>query len=177
MTIIVRVTLDELLPSPDVRTAHARRIAAPPDAVWAALSELRLSALPLSRLLMAARMLPGRGDVRLLDRPPVPVLERRADALLAGGVLQPWKLRGAAKPPRLDAPELIAFAEPGWVKAGLEFAVAADGAGAILSTETRVTATDPATRRRFRAYWTVVGAGSSLIRRDVLRAVARGAGG
>ena len=36
-----------------------------------------------------------------------------------------------------------------------------------------MTATDPGTRARFRVYWTIIRAGSGLIRRDMLRAVAR----
>jgi hypothetical protein len=44
--------------------------------------------------------------------------------------------------------------------------------GTRLSSETRVAATDPATRRRFGRYWLVVQPGSSAIRWEVLTAVA-----
>jgi hypothetical protein len=47
----------------------------------------------------------------------------------------------------------------------------AEGNGTLLSTETRVHATDAATRRAFRRYWLLVRAGSGLIRRDILSAV------
>jgi hypothetical protein len=43
----------------------------------------------------------------------------------------------------------------------------------LLSTETRVLATDPKTRRAFAAYWHVIRPGSSAIRREVLKVVAR----
>jgi len=39
----------------------------------------------------------------------------------------------------------------------------------VLSTETRVLATDPLSRRKFRRYWLVVGTGIKLIRRISLR--------
>jgi hypothetical protein len=48
-----------------------------------------------------------------------------------------------------------------------------DGEGTRVSTETRITATDTTTRVRFGLYWTLIRAGSGLIRRDLLRTVAR----
>ena len=44
--------------------------------------------------------------------------------------------------------------------------------GTLLSTETRVLATDPRTRRAFAAYWLFIRAGSGAIRREVLSIVA-----
>jgi hypothetical protein len=54
----------------------------------------------------------------------------------------------------------------------MNFRVDRDGAGGCtLSTETRVFATDPASRRHFAAYWRVIYPGSALIRRMWLRAI------
>jgi hypothetical protein len=179
------LTLDELLPAPHF---HERRIALPPAAVWRALQDLRLRDLALSRALMAIRLLParlaGREEAsrmvsgRLLGEGPVPVLAADPDrAVVAGGVMQPWKLTGGEQPPALDAAALRAFARPGWVKVGYDLVSEPDGAGARVSTETRVTATDPGTRARFGLYWLLIRAGSGLIRRDMLRAVAHRAEG
>lgn len=178
------LTLDELLPAPHFHERHERRIAAPPAAVWQALQDLRLGDLLLSRALMAIRLLParlaGRDEAsrmvsgRFLEEGPVPVLaEAPQRAVVAGGVMQPWKLTGGEDPPALDAPALQAFAEPGWVKAGFDLVIEPDGGGTRLTTETRVTATDPRTRARFGLYWLFIRAGSGLIRHDMLRAVAR----
>ena len=177
-------TLDELLPAPHFRERHERRIPAPPAAVWEALQELRLGDLALSRALMGVRMLPARlaghetasrmVDGRLLEQGPVPVLAQAPGrAVVAGGVMQPWKLAGGEDPPALDAAALQAFAEPGWVKTGIDFVIDPDGSGSRLTTETRVTATDARTRARFGLYWLLIRAGSGLIRRDMLRALAR----
>jgi hypothetical protein len=177
------LTLDDLIPDPHFRERHSRRIDAPPAAVWPAMLQLRLGDLALSRALMGIRMLParlaGRSEARrmvsgrLLEGGPVPVLATDPGrALVAGGLLQPWKLRGGEDPPELDATALQAFVEPGWVKVGFDFVLEPDGSGTRLTTETRVTATDPGTRARFRVYWTIIRAGSGLIRRDMLRAVA-----
>jgi hypothetical protein len=178
------LTIDELLPAPHFREHHERRIAAPPAAVWDAMQELRLRDLVLSRALMGVRLLPARlagrkqasrmVESRLLDGGPVTLLASDPDhAVLGGGVMQPWKLTGGEEPPALDAPALQAFSEPGWVKVGFDFVIEPSGAGTRVTTETRVTATDPRTRARFGLYWLFVRAGSGLIRRDMLRAVAR----
>jgi hypothetical protein len=42
-------------------------------------------------------------------------------------------------------------------------------AGTRLSTETRILATDPRSRRSFAAYWFLIRASSAAIRREVLR--------
>ena len=172
------VTLGEMVPSPHFRERHERRIAAPPAAVWEAIEELSLGDLRISRALMRVRYLGRRRAVRgrLIERGPVPTLAVDPErALVAGGVLQPWKLRGGATPPALDAEQLRAFAEPGWVKVAFDFVLVPDAGGTRLSTETRVAATDARTRRIFGVYWLAIRAGSGLIRRDLLRAVARSA--
>jgi hypothetical protein len=64
------------------------------------------------------------------------------------------------------------FAEPGWVKVGMDFRLTPAMGGTHLSSETRVVATDDATRKRFDRYWLVVRPGSSAIRYEVLTAVA-----
>jgi hypothetical protein len=178
------LTLDELLPGPHFRERHSRGIAAPSAAVWEVLQELRIGDLALSRALMGIRLLPvrlaGREDAprmvsgRLLEEGPVPVLAADPErAVVAGGVMQPWKLTGGEDPPDLDATALQAFAEPGWVKVGFDLVLEPSHGGTRLTTETRVTATDPGTRARFRLYWLFIRAGSDLIRRDMLRAIAR----
>ena len=176
-------SLDDVIPTAHFSERHQRRIAAPAASVWDALHELRLGDLTLSRTLMGIRTLPGRvggkGPPRMvsgrfLEDGPVPVLiTDPGRAVIAGGVMQPWKLRGGDAPPRLDATALRGFDQPGWVKVGLDFVLYPDRGGTLLTTETRVLATDPGTHARFRLYWLVIRAGSGLIRHDMLRAVER----
>ncbi|MEU1311696.1 hypothetical protein ABZ419_22780 [Streptomyces cinnamoneus] len=58
---------------------------------------------------------------------------------------------------------------PGFLKMAMNIRYA-EG---LLSTETRVYATDDRTRRRFRTYWLVIRAASGLTRRSMLRAIRR----
>ena len=88
-----------------------------------------------------------------------------------GGVLQAWRWSGGEKSPELDAEELAAWIRPGWVKAAMDFRLTPTRGGTELSSETRVLATDPDTRRRFALYWKVVQPGSTAIRWEVLTAV------
>ena len=67
--------------------------------------------------------------------------------------------------------ELVA---PGVAKAAMNFRIEDAGDGAwLVSTETRVHATDTSARRAFARYWTVIRPGSGFIRRMWLRAIKR----
>ena len=56
----------------------------------------------------------------------------------------------------------------------IHFVVHEEGDGVVLlTTETRVFATDPSARRRFAVYWRVIYPGSALIRRSWLDAIKR----
>ena len=173
--------LDDLVPVADHVTRQARVIEAPRSVVWEELHRLKLSGLPVTLGLSAVRALPvllagkGRGglDRTFLDVVPIPELSSEPpSAVVYGGVLQAWRLTGGEKPPALDADGVREFAEPGWVKIAMEFRLTPAVGGTHLSSETRVAATDPASRRRFDRYWLVVGPGSSATRWEVLTAVA-----
>lgn len=101
------------------------------------------------------------------------LFSERPHVVISAGLSQAWRLLGGSIPPHLDAAALRAWSEPGWIKAGMEFRLEPVPAGTFLSTETRVLATDPKTRRAFAAYWFVIRPGSSAIRREVLKVVAR----
>jgi hypothetical protein len=175
------VDLDDVLPNAHWVTRQSRWINASPDVVWEALHEVKLTGLPLTVVLSAARFLPvllsGKGFGHLHDRPfldvlPVPLLaSKEPESVVFGGALQAWRLGGGEEPPSLDADELQRWIQPGWVKAVMDFRLTPRGNGTELSSETRVLATDPTTRRRFALYWLFVQPGSTAIRWEVLTAV------
>jgi hypothetical protein len=174
------MNLDDIVPVADHVTRQSRVVEAPRRVVWEELQALKLRSLPVSLLLGAMRAVPvlltgkwrGHLDTRFLDVIPVPELSSEPPtAVVFGGVLQAWRLTGGERPPQLDADGLREFAEPGWVRIGMEFRLTPAVGGTHLSSETRVAATDPATLKRFNRYWIVVGPGSSAIRWEVLTAV------
>ena len=177
------MTLDEVVPHPQYRITHCRTVSAPPAAVWDELCRVTMSALPLGHALEGARLLPARLAGRkhrplagrtFLDVTPIPVLfSERPRVVISAGLSQAWRLLGGLTPPRLDAAALRAWSDPGWIKVAMEFRLEPTPAGTLLSTETRILATDPRSRRSFAAYWFLIRASSAAIRREVLRVVAR----
>jgi hypothetical protein len=175
------VDLDDVLPNAHYVTRQSRWIDAPPDVVWDALHQVKLSGLPVTVALSAVRLLPvlpsGKGLGHLRDRPflealPVPRLSSSApESVVFGGVLQAWRLSGGDESPPLDAEGVNRWIKPGWVKAVVDFRLTPFRGGTELSSETRVLATDPTTRRRFALYWRFVRPGSTAIRWEVLTAV------
>lgn len=179
--------LDEALPGYDCRERHARYIDAPPERVDEAVRAVTIRDMPLARLLFALRAAParvrrkptrfGNVDVPLLglalDVAFGPLGDEPGDEVAIGMIGQPWKLAGGESR-RFEGPEeFAAFAEPGFVKAAMNFSFEPQQEGTLLTTETRVLATDPVSRRRFRRYWFVIRPGSGLTRRSWLRAAER----
>jgi hypothetical protein len=171
------MTIDDVLPAWDWRSAHATRAAAPPERCAAAALAMTGRDLPVTGLLMRVRLL---GRHRVDDRPllqsmrgiGLAILVDDPATVLVGGVLAPWRLRGGHVP--IDSIEAFrAFAAPGWVRVATAFAAAPDGAGSRLATETRIAATDAAARRRFGRYWRVIGPFSGITRREMLAAIKR----
>src|SRR3954447_5472513 len=173
--------LDDVVPEPQYVTRQARTIAAPPSVVWEELHRLKVTSLPVSLVFSAARFLPvllaGKGRGASAHRPflelvPIPVLSSEPpSSVVFGGVLQAWRLSGGEQPPALDAEGVRTWSEPGWVNLAMGLRLTPTDGGTTLSSETRVVAPDPATRRRFAAYWLVVGPGSTAIRWELLTAV------
>jgi hypothetical protein len=160
----------DALPDYHHRERHAILVAAPPARALAAARDVRLSDLPLVRLLFRIRRLGATGvDGRLWD-----LFERESFAMFDEDtyvlVGRPWRLRGEIRP---DVPDFRAFAEPGYAKMALDLRARPDGDGTRLETETRVLLTDARARRRFAAYWLVVRPFSGLTRRSWLRAARR----
>ena len=175
--------LDTVLPSWHFTEIHERLVHAPAPAVWRALGEVQVRDLPLTRALMRVRALgrpalgaPGRSALAAL--PPAEVARDEGRQLLLGLVLPTARgtdIRSLDGLRPSSVEDLLRPLPDGWVRVGMDFRVdpdEADPRAARLSTETRVLATGPAARRRFRVYWLAIRGGSGLIRRELLRAAA-----
>jgi hypothetical protein len=91
--------------------------------------------------------------------------------IVFGTVVQPWKAVTDEQPaPHVEAGRFAAFDTPGYVKVAFNIRVKPYGSGrALITTETRTAATDPASLRRFTRYWMLADPFSALIRRLMLR--------
>ena len=159
-----RVPLDEFLPGYDVNEVHSTRIAAPPEAVIAAVRALTPREVRLVGALMAVRTLPA-----MVRRRRLRTGHRGLDELVLGAIGRFWTADGGIL--RVSGDEFVTFCEPGFAKAVVNFHVRESGTGTLLTTETRIRGTDEDARRRFRRYWRIVMPGSALIRRAWLRAI------
>jgi len=175
---------DKYMPQYDVRDYHEAHVVASVADAYAAMRSLDLSRSPIVRAIFALRTLPSRLRGEASGAPRGPFLKKAVDLgwvileelpgeeLIAGAVTQPWEpvvqFRGLA-------PEQFgAFGERGYAK--IVWGIGARPCGekaATVYTETRVQTTDAASRRKFRWYWLMLGAGIRLIRREALRVVAR----
>jgi hypothetical protein len=179
----VPVPLDEFLPDYDVNEVHSTRVAASPDAVMAALRSLTAREVPLLVALMAVRSPPALLTGRRRRRPKGTIVEgflkggfvalaERPHELVVCAVGRFWL--SSAEVRRVSAAEFAAFREPGYARAAFNtHAEPAPGGGTLLTTETRIQATDDEARRSFRRYWRVIYPGSAAIRLAWLRAIRR----
>jgi hypothetical protein len=169
------MSLDEFMPVFDFNEVHSTLIAASPERALAAARELTAREVPVMRVLMALRRL-GRGRTSgpVIDgmlRNGFVVLADRPDELVLGVAGRFWALDSGIT--RLRAEEFERFDAPDHAKAVMDFHVEARPGGCLLSTETRIQATDADARRSFGRYWRMIHPGSALIRRVWLRAVRR----
>jgi uncharacterized SAM-binding protein YcdF (DUF218 family) len=178
---VVSTHLDRFAPAWHFSERHTIRIAAPPPRVFEAIRRVTADEILLFRTLTWIRrggrnLQPGilnaggheplidvavrGGFVRLADDAP-------RELVIGAVVMAPPGARGTLTPAPFQQ-----TLPPGFAVASMNFLVAPDGPdGSLVSTETRVFASSPASRRRFAAYWRVIYPGSAIIRRMWLRAI------
>jgi len=174
--------LDALLPAYQAHEEHSIVVHAPRERVDRALRQVTASEITLFRTLTWLRRLGRPGPESIMNAPEQqPILDvatRTSFLVLAdepGQELVLGTLVAAPRPSTLAdwTPEKWqAVSAPGYAKAAMNFRVEEIGPGeCLLTTETRVYATDAATVRAFGRYWRVIYPGSALIRVMWLRAI------
>jgi hypothetical protein len=167
--------IDDFMPVFHAVERHALAIAAPPPVVYRAIAQTDFARSGPIRWLLRLRGLraPARLTLGDVTRRGFVLLGERPGREMAFGIAGKfWTPSGGRV--ALDADGFRRFERAGYAKAVWDFRVTDAGAGATrLTTETRIWCVDAAARRRFRAYWVVVGRFSGLIRILMLRAVAR----
>jgi hypothetical protein len=174
--------LDSVMPDFDFDEHHEVLIQAPPERVMAEVRAstfndigamdtlMRLRALAFGRRLPARRAnppaltamtRPGAGFVYLADTPTEIVLG------MAG---QPWANQNAANV--RDAASWRAFHDPRSIRVAFNLRATPAPGGTLLTTDTRIEATDAGARRLMARYWRLVYPGSGIIRHMWLDAIA-----
>ncbi len=177
--------LDDFVPAYQFAEFHSIRIKARPTRVFAAIHDVTADEITLFRTLTWIRRFGSPGTESILNPPPnEPILsvalrggfmklaeERDREIVLGTLVAAPpgWRPNTEKKPTPDDFKALHA---PGFALAAMNFRLedAANGQ-TLLTTETRVYATDASSRRKFAGYWRTIYPGSALIRMMWLRAI------
>src|SRR3954447_880381 len=169
--------LDDWVAGPAVRTRHRRRAAVPPDELWTAARQIRLSETGTLGRLVRWRI-PGTAAAQtsrgLLAESPFVVLAEGERWSLSGLCGRIWTLNRDY--PRLDGPEAFrAWAEPGTVRVLFAHWVEADrDGGSSIFSEARIAPVDRAAEVRLRSLWMLIGVFERLIGVESLEvAVAR----
>jgi len=180
--IAARTRLDVFMPAYQFHEVHSIQVrAASRDQIYRAVRSVTADEIFLFRALTWLRRFGRRGPESILTAPErAPILdvatkttflllaeEPGREIVVGTLVLAPpgWR------PPARPTPEgFKALHAPGFALAAMNFRVEDTG---LVTTETRIVATDAAARRRFAVYWRLIYPGSTLLRFTWLRAIAR----
>lgn len=174
--------LDRTTPSYQFHEVHSITVRAPPERVYRAIKEVTQDEILFFHTLVWIRQLgrPLPESIRTAprERPLLDIATHTTFLTLADGPQEILIGTIVHAPPgawrRPDTPDdfLSLRGRNGYALATMNFVIrgAADGTS-VVSTETRVYATDAPARRRFARYWRIIYPGSALIRRMWLRAI------
>jgi len=175
--------IDSFAPRPDAVETHSLVINAPRETVYRTLLTADLGHSLIIKSLLALRSIPGfiahpcampRNRKitlqTLIDSGFGLLAEKPGEEIVLGVTGRFWRPAGNLSPfnrPDFDRAVPVGFARGVW-----NFSVSEPIRGqTLLTTETRVTCGDPASRRKFLAYWFVVRPFSGLIRLIMLKSV------
>ncbi|HXM96584.1 MAG TPA: hypothetical protein VOA64_20395 [Candidatus Dormibacteraeota bacterium] len=177
--------LDDFVPVYQFGEFHSIRVHAPRERVYRAIHDVSADEITFFQALTWIRRFGQREPEGILNAPQkIPLLdvatrtsflllaeEKDREIVLGTLAVAPaaWRLNKNKKPTPEDFKALQA---PGFALAAMNFRIEDPGTGGLLvTTETRVFATDAPTKKKFAAYWRVIYPGSALIRVMWLRAI------
>ncbi|MFD5071670.1 hypothetical protein ACFWNC_27660 [Streptomyces sp. NPDC058369] len=161
--------LDRHMPQWHSRERHWVAVSAPREEVLRAAREMTWREAPVARFFLAFTRNKLRADGKVLDDFAMggdTVLELSDEELLYGGI---GSQAGPVRPDRPMHEVFRDYAEPGCTKVAFNMHYAAG----VLTTETRIYATDERTRRNFGRYWFLIRIPSGMIRIALLSAIKR----
>ena len=168
--------LDRFMPSYEAVERHHRVVHAPAHVALAAACELDLSQSTVVRTLFGLRSWALRSKSRddwqnqqrlLVEMKALGwriLAEVPGRELVVGAVTRPWLADVVFQ--GIPPDKFAAFDQPGFVK--IAWTLRADPIStsrSVIRTETRVSTTDPISRKKFRRYWSLVLPGIMVIRR------------
>ena len=175
--------IDSFAPKPDAVETHSIVINATRETVYHILRTADLGSSFIIKVLLAVRSLPGfiarscampqnrKITLQTLIESGFGLLaEKPGEEIVLGITGRFWRPAGNVSP--FNRPDFDRAVPAGLARGIWNFSVSERVPGrTVLTTETRVTCGDPASRRKFLAYWLVVRPFSGLIRLIMLKRV------
>jgi hypothetical protein len=178
------------MPRWQIGEQHTIHVAAPPEAVFAAIHAVRADEILFFRTLIAVRRCGQTGPESIMnppaEKPMLDIATQTTFLLLADepareiviGTVVAAPRKASAGSGKLTPEHFQRKLPPGVALATMNFLVLPDDrGGSIVSTETRINANDAPALRRFAVYWRLIHPGSDIIRRMWLRAIKKRAEG
>lgn len=175
--------IDRFAPEFQFSERHTRLVAAPPETLYWAIKAVKSRDIHGFQALMKFRGMLSPVKREFGDTPIFlealgvgffPLADESSREVVLGHIGQFWKLTGSHPVRIADAAMFLAFEDPEFAKATLNFHIEDTGGGRCrLTTETRIALFGPAARRKFLLYWIAIRAGSGFIRKQWLAAIAR----
>jgi len=174
-----KTQLDDIMPEYQFFERHSARIHARPELVMQAIRQSTFADLKSLVTLLKIRGAALRTPIHDTDWQDKRVLDAfSASGYLLGGseheiaMFGVWNVRANRRPEVRTVQEFADYREQGAVKMAFDFNVEESGEGwSTISTETRVVATDDATRRGMGRYWRLIVPGSGLLRLQWLEGI------
>ena len=165
--------IDQFLPTYHFAEQHSRRVRAPAHRAAALLRSVDLSQSWLIRTLFRLRGVPAGGLGTMFDEAFTVLQDDPMRGIVVGSVGRFWRIGGGIVP-IVDAREFSSNDAQGCARLAwaFEFTPTPDG-GCLATTETRVSCNDEAALWPMTAYWVLIRPASGLIRREILRLLAR----
>ena len=170
-------SLNNWIPHCHIRLRHARTSRAPPERLWQAASELRLTDTPTMRRMIRWRLGSHAPDAdttyRELFRSGIFMLLEEGDLFSVSGVAgRIWHPSGEYA--RLESPaDYREYDRPGTAKVALLTCVREHEGGSQIVSESRVEVHGLRTRMLFRGFWTMIWPFSRYVPHEVLAAAVR----
>lgn len=176
--------LDAYLPAYDFHEVHELRVRASPPRVAEAMRQVSFADIGVMQTLGRVRAaVMGAPSAEVRPAPPKPILELvssgesgffpledAGNEFIFGMAGQPWN--NGARAVHLKPESFASWMLPGNVKIATNLLVQDAGNGwSLIRTETRVLATDAASRRTMARYWRFIYPGSGMIRQSLLGAI------
>ena len=185
--------LDSIMPFYHFKEFHSIVIRAKTKAIITALKDITPAEIPFMFELLWLHALPSRlfstkkkSDLEIVRKKPffeqylnsgfILLAEDENQELVLGRIAQFWKLVNDSIPRIDNTQEFLAFNNPSYAKAAMNFYVHhnhADDEDVKFSTATRIYVHDQIARKKFARYWLVIHSFSAFNRKMLLRAVKR----